>query len=122
MNRLALLALGVSLVGFACGLDEGRLDSDDARRLSLELYPATGLEQLTKDAAIGIANGVVGFAVDRGVTVEAFLVDVHRPGNDSVGQSRTVWIVRYSGSIPIAFSPPRNPDGTVPSVPPVAFG
>ena len=119
MTRLWSAALLAFAVLSGCA-PAGTLGDADADRLGIELRAATRDPAISEGTARSVAAANVGFAPKPETKIETFLADMS--GSDRAPDGTTVWIVRYSGSVPVSAPAPINPDGTVASHPPVKFG
>lgn len=122
MVRWSVSIATLALVA-ACGLAT-ELGPDDSRRLSLDIRPPTRPATVSETTALSLANEIVGFSVTGATRVHTFLVDVSSVGSGPTASlgDRTVWVVRYSGSVPVGVPAPLNADGTYGEEPRATYG
>ncbi len=106
VSLVALLVVGTSLA--ACADSGARFGEADARRLDIKIEPASGGSAFDGAQAIALANANMGFLISDDLKIDSLLARVKDAENSKGHPTGLVWIVRYSGVVPVAFPEPSS--------------
>ena len=106
--RAVLVMSLVAVAAISCEIGDPPIGAEDARRLDMTIQLASAGSTFDERQAIALANENLGFTLSPDLRIDAALARVGGANNSSGHVAGLVWIVRYSGNVPIAVPEPSS--------------